>query len=59
MMMELGILKWKMMSWTKFIAYMELVLARGLALIHTVNLSTETSRWVKPLRSFFEGPQKF
>jgi hypothetical protein len=42
------------MSWTKLATFLELILARGLASIHLVNLSTATSRWVKPLDTFLK-----
>jgi hypothetical protein len=57
-MMELGTLKRKIISWTKLIAYLEPILARGLASIHLVNLSPMTSRWVKPLGAFLKGPKR-
>jgi hypothetical protein len=57
-MMELGTPKWKMMSWTKFTACLEPILARGLASIYLVNLSIMMSRWVKPLGAFLNGPKK-
>jgi hypothetical protein len=57
-MMELGTPKQKMMSWMKFTACLEPILARGFASIHLVNLSTVTSRWVKPLGTFLKGPRR-
>jgi hypothetical protein len=57
-MMELRTLKWKMMSWIKFIACLEPILAKGLTSIHLVNLSIATSRWVKPSDAFLKGPRR-
>jgi hypothetical protein len=57
-MMELGTPKWKMMSWMKFIAFLEPILARGLASIHLVNLSISMSRWVKPSDAFLKAPKR-
>jgi hypothetical protein len=57
-MMELGTLKQKIISWIKLTACLELILARGLASIHLVNLSPVTSRWVKPLGAFLKGPKR-
>jgi hypothetical protein len=34
------------------------IIARGLALIHLVNLSITTSRWVKPSNAFLKGPKR-
>jgi hypothetical protein len=51
-------LKQKMMSWLKFTACLELIFARGLASIHLVNLSSVTSRWVKPPGAFLKGPKR-
>jgi hypothetical protein len=36
----------------------DLSLVMGLALIHLVNLSTTTRRWVNPSGAFFKGPNK-
>jgi hypothetical protein len=44
-----------MMSWMKSTTRLEPILARGLTLIHLVNLSTMTSRWVKLLGTFLKG----
>jgi hypothetical protein len=44
------------MSWTKLTAYLEPFLAKGLSSIHLVNLSTATSKWVKPLGAFLKAP---
>jgi hypothetical protein len=56
-MIELGAPIQKIMSWTKLITYLELILARGLALINLANLSTVTSRWVKPSDALLKGPK--
>jgi hypothetical protein len=53
-----GTQKQKIMSWTKITTYLELIFARGLALIHLVNLSIATSRWVKPPGTFLKGPKR-
>jgi hypothetical protein len=42
----------------KFMACLEPILARGLASIHLVNLSTVMSRWIKPLGAFLKGPRR-
>jgi hypothetical protein len=47
-----------MMSWMKFIACLELILARGFASTHLVNLSTTTSRWVEPQCAYSMGPRR-
>jgi hypothetical protein len=47
-----------MMSCTKSMACMELILARGITTIHFINLLTATSRWVKPLGAFLKGPRR-
>jgi hypothetical protein len=57
-MMELGTLKRKIISWIKLTACLKLILARGLASIHLVNLSPVTSRWVKPLSAFLKGSKR-
>jgi hypothetical protein len=57
-MIELGTPKWKMMSWMKSMAFLEPILARGFASIHLVNLSTTTSRWVKPPGAVLKGPRR-
>jgi hypothetical protein len=56
-MIELGTPIQKIMSWTKLIACLESIMARGLALINLVNLSTMTSRWVKPLDALLKDPK--
>jgi hypothetical protein len=43
--------KWKTISWIKFTACLEPILARSLASIHLVNLSTVTSRGGKRSRT--------
>jgi hypothetical protein len=48
----------EMMSWMKFTTCLEPILARGLTLIHLVNLSTATSRWVKHPGTFLKGPKR-
>jgi hypothetical protein len=53
-----GTPKWKIMSWMKLTICLELILARGLASIHLVNLSITTSRWVKPPGVFLKGPKR-
>jgi hypothetical protein len=45
------------MSWTKFIAYFNPILDRGLASIHLVNLLIVTSMWVKPPGIVLKGPK--
>jgi hypothetical protein len=55
---ELGTPKQKIMSWTKLIACLELILGRGLASIPLVNLSIATSRWVKPPNTFLKGRKR-
>jgi hypothetical protein len=55
---ELGTPKRKIMSWTKLTPCLEPILARGLASIDLVNLSTTTSRWVKPSGAFLIGPKR-
>jgi hypothetical protein len=40
--------KMKNMSWMKSMACFEPILVRGFASINLVNLSTVTSRWIKP-----------
>jgi hypothetical protein len=57
-MMELGTPKQKMMSWMKLTAWLEPIFTRGFASIHLVNLSTATSRWVKPPGAFLKGPRR-
>jgi hypothetical protein len=52
MMIELGTPKQKTTSWTKLTAYLELNLVKVLASFHIVNLSTVTSKWVKPSSAF-------
>jgi hypothetical protein len=47
-----------MMSYMKFTARLELILARGFTSIHLVNLLTVMSRWVKPLSAFLKGPRR-
>jgi hypothetical protein len=54
-MMELGTPKQKMMSYMKFNACLEPILARGFASIHIVNLSTVMSMWVKPPGAFLKA----
>jgi hypothetical protein len=39
-------------------ACLELILARGFAATHLVNLSTVTSRWVKPPDAFLKAPRR-
>lgn len=46
------------MSQKNVVASEDLILAIGLALIHFVNLSTATSRWVQPPGTFMKGPTK-
>jgi hypothetical protein len=55
---KLGTLKQEIISWTKLTACLEPILAKGLALIHLVNLSPVTSMWVKPLGAFLKGPKR-
>jgi hypothetical protein len=43
------------MYWTKLTACLESILAKDLASIHLVNLSTVTSKWVKPPGDFLKG----
>jgi hypothetical protein len=57
-LIELGTPKQKTMSWTKLTACLEPILAKGLALIHLVNLSTMRSRWLKPPGAFLKGPKR-
>jgi hypothetical protein len=57
-MMELGTPKQKTMSWTKLATCLEPILAKGLASIHLVDLSTVTSTWVKPSGTFMRGPKR-
>jgi hypothetical protein len=57
-MIELGTLKWKMISWMKSMAYLEPILSRGFASIHLVNLSIAMNRWVKPPGAFLKGPRR-
>jgi hypothetical protein len=57
-MMELGTLKGKMMSWMKSTVCLEPILVRDFASIHLVNLSTVTSRRVKPSGAFLKGPRR-
>jgi hypothetical protein len=58
MMIELGNPKREIMSCKKLTACLEPILARGLALIHLVNLSITTHGWVKPPRAFLKGPKR-
>jgi hypothetical protein len=58
MMIELGTPKQKMMSWMKSTACLELILARGFASTHLVNLPTAMSRWIKPPDAFLKGPRR-
>jgi hypothetical protein len=37
---------------------LELILDRGIASTHLLNLSTVTSRWVKPPGAFLKGPKR-
>jgi hypothetical protein len=57
-MIDLGTPKWKMMSWIKFTSCFEPMLARGLTLIHLVNLLTVTSEWVKHPGAFLNGSKR-
>jgi hypothetical protein len=68
-MIEFGTPKWKMLSWMKSTACLELMAhlvnlstamskSTRFALAHLVNLSTMMSRWVKPLGCLSEWPQK-
>jgi hypothetical protein len=57
MMIELGTPKQRTTSWTKLTAYLELNVVKVLALFHIVNLSTVTSKWVKPSSAFLKGPK--
>jgi hypothetical protein len=50
--------KQKTMFWIRLTACLELILAKGLASIHLVNLLTSTSRWVKPPGAFLKGPKR-
>jgi hypothetical protein len=50
--------KMEILSWTKFTACLDLILARVLASIQLVNLSIATSRWVKPSGAFLKGPKR-
>jgi hypothetical protein len=56
-MIELGTPKKKIMSCPKLTTCLELILAKGLASIHLVNLLTVTSKWVKPPGTFLRGPK--
>jgi hypothetical protein len=58
-MMGLVTPKQKIISWMKLTACLEPILARGYASIHLVNLSTTTSRWVKPPDAFLKGPKRY
>jgi hypothetical protein len=58
-MIELGTVKWKMMSWMKSTACLEEILARGFTSTHLVNLLITTSRWVKPSGAFLKRPRRF
>jgi hypothetical protein len=42
----------------KSTACLGLILARGIASIHLVILSTAISRWVEPLGAFLKGPKR-
>jgi hypothetical protein len=42
----------------KSMTCLEPILARGFTSIHLVNLSTATSRWVKPPGIFLKGPRR-
>src|SRR3954466_9857535 len=56
-MMLCGTPKWKMTDLMKFMDVRVVELVIGTALIHFVNLSTATRRWVRPpLEDFFRGP---
>ena len=55
-MMEFGTPKWWTMSWKKAAACADFAVVTGFASIHFVNLSTATSRWVKPPGSLLRGP---
>ncbi|RCV32793.1 hypothetical protein SETIT_7G031300v2 [Setaria italica] len=57
-MMELGIPKRWMMSVKNCTACSDLICATGRASIHLENLSTATSRWVKPPGAFLKGPTR-
>jgi hypothetical protein len=46
------------MSWTKLTTYLEPILAKGLASVYSVNLSTATSKWVEPPSAFLKGPKR-
>jgi hypothetical protein len=58
-MIELGTPKQKAMSGTKLTTCLEPILSMGLASIHLENLSTMTSRWVKPPGTFWKGPKRY
>jgi hypothetical protein len=49
--------KMKMMSRMKSMTCLEPILARDFALTYLVNLSTMTSKWVKPPGAFLKGPK--
>jgi hypothetical protein len=57
-MIELGSSKQKIMYGAKLTAYLKLIVAKSLASIHLVNLSTATNRWVKPSSNFLKGPKR-
>jgi hypothetical protein len=42
----------------KSTACLELILARGFASIHLVNLLAATRKWVKPPGAFLKGPRR-
>ena len=58
MMMEFGTPKQWMMSRKNSTACLDLIVDIGRASIHFVNLSTVTSRWVKPPGAFLSGPTR-
>ena len=58
MMMEFGTPKRWMMSRKNSTACSDLIVEIGRALIHFVNLSTVTSKWVKPTGTFLRGPTR-
>jgi hypothetical protein len=58
MMMQLGTPKRWMMSVKNNAACSDLTLVMGRASIHLENLSTTTSKWVKPPVVLFRGPTK-
>jgi hypothetical protein len=54
----LGTPKQKMMSYRKLTACLELILARGLASIHIVNMLTMTSKCMNPSGAVLKGPKR-